>query len=142
MGKCDRNTPVGECWYRYFKIRNKECEKRKLIDADTLIIKVKELIKEYERRMPEYSANDMLTSGKYAAMKWGYKADGVEDVLKLIADAPIIKTEPIKHGQWIAIRNGNMKHWKEQCSVCGRITRGRYPYCRNCGARMDGDVNE
>lgn len=114
----------------------------KMIDADTLIIKVQELIKEYERRMPEYSANDMLTSGKDAAMKWGYKADGVEDVLKLIIDAPIIKTEPIKHGQWIAIRNGTMKHWKEQCSVCKGITRGRYPYCRSCGARMDGDVNE
>lgn len=114
----------------------------KLIDADTLIIKVQKLIKEYERRMPEYSANDMLTSGKDAAMKWGYKADGVEDALKLIIDAPIIKAEPIKHGQWIAIRNGKMKHWKEQCSVCGRMTRGRYPYCRSCGARMDGDVNE
>jgi len=25
--KCDRNTPVVECWYRYFMIRNKEREK-------------------------------------------------------------------------------------------------------------------
>ena len=72
----------------------------KLIDADTLIIKVQELIKEYERRMPECSANDMLTSGKDAAMKWGYKADGVEDALKLIIDAPIIKAETIKHGRY------------------------------------------
>lgn len=75
----------------------------KLIDADTLIIQVQELIKEYERRMPEYSVNDMLTSGKDAAMKWGYKADGVEDVLKLIIDAPIIKAESIKHGRWVCV---------------------------------------
>lgn len=28
--KCDRNTPVGECWYRYFKIINKEREKSEI----------------------------------------------------------------------------------------------------------------
>ena len=121
------------------KSTSKRTVKRmKLIDADTLIIKVQELIKEYERRMPEYSANDMLTSGKDAAMKWGYKADGVEDVLKLIIDAPIIKAEPIKRGRWLPHKITA----SSICSECRRVFADETPYCPNCGARMDGDVNE
>lgn len=121
----------------------------KLIDADTLLIKVQELIKEYERRVPKYSANDMLTSGKDAAMKWGYKADGVEDVLKLIIDAPIIKAETIKHGRWI---HSDDRNWLT-CPFCDAdvdVSVGILMYvdndevshinfCPNCGARMDGD---
>lgn len=104
------------------------------IDADALIIKVQELIKEYERRMPKYSANDMLTSGKDAAMKWGYKADGVEDALKLIIDAPIIKAEAIKHAWWLPHKiTASLK-----CSECRRVFADETPYCPNCGARMDG----
>jgi hypothetical protein len=64
--------------------------------------------------------------------------NSIQDLLAVKA----ADVQPVKHGRWIAIRNGKMKHWKEQCSVCKRITRGRYPYCRSCGARMDGDVNE
>lgn len=46
-----------------------------------------------------------------------------------------------KQGYWIDIPNGNMKRWKEKCSVCGEYTRGKYPYCRNCGSKMGGDAN-
>lgn len=49
-----------------------------------------------------------------------------------------IDTEPVKHGRWIAIANGNMKNWKQKCSCCGYITRGKGKYCKECGARMDG----
>lgn len=118
----------------------------RLIDADALIIKVRDLVEEYERRMPEYSANDMLTSGKDAAMKWGYKADGVEDALKLIIDAPIIKAETIKHGRWI-FKNGYLGN-TYYCSECEKaVYLNKYgepnltDFCPDCGARMDGGVN-
>lgn len=121
----------------------------KLIDADALIIKVRDLVEEYERRMPNWSMNDMLTSGRDAAAKWGYKADGVEDALKLIIDAPIIKAESIKHGRWI-VKNGNGEYgW---CSECGNRSWTQWdgvmpiplltPFCPYCSARMDGDENE
>lgn len=107
----------------------------RLIDADALIIKVRDLVEEYERRMPNWSMNDMLTSGRDAAAKWGYKADGVEDALKLIIDAPIIKAEPIKHGRWLPHKITA----SSKCSECRRVFADETPYCPNCGARMDGD---
>ena len=50
----------------------------RLIDADTAEKKLVELVELYEKRMPKWSPNDMLTSGRDIALKHGYKADGVE----------------------------------------------------------------
>lgn len=98
--------------------------------------------------MPYWSMNDMLTSGRDAAAKWGYKADGVEDVLKLIIDAPIIKAESIKHGKWI-FKNGYLGN-TYYCSECEKaVYLNKYgepnltDFCPDCGARMDGGgINE
>lgn len=109
----------------------------RLIDADALIIKVRDLVEKYEHRIPYWSMNDMLTSGRDAAAKWGYKADGVEDVLKLIIDAPIVKAETIKHGRWVLSEVRDSKTLC--CSICGLDsgTIYEYSYCPRCGAIMD-----
>ena len=66
----------------------------RLIDADTAEKKLVELVELYEKRMPKWSPNDMLTSGRDIALKHGYKADGVEKALETIKDMPTIDVEP------------------------------------------------
>lgn len=72
----------------------------RLIDAEIAEKKLAELVELYEKRMPKWSPNDMLTSGRDAALKWGYKADGVEKALETIKDMPTVEAEPVKHGRW------------------------------------------
>ncbi len=87
------------------------------------------------------------------AISDGMKAlDPVDDIVAL-ANAmewiPTADVEPVVHGEWLedehtypgaGLRNN-------LCSVCGKIAgswrtgleRGRkWPYCPNCGAKMDG----
>lgn len=58
-----------------------------------------------------------------------------------LADVPTVDAVEVVHGRW-------EYHWFDSyCSVCGwenradRVTRCRddYPYCPNCGAKMDGE---
>lgn len=53
-------------------------------------------------------------------------------VIKSVADAPTIEAEPVKHGRWKK-RGRNLG----ECSGCGEVVIVRYPYCPNCGAKMD-----
>ena len=46
-----------------------------------------------------------------------------------IDHAPTV--DPVKHGRWEDCSNGWM------CSLCKHDARKDYPYCPNCGARMD-----
>ena len=43
---------------------------------------------------------------------------------------------PVRHGRWDLDMSGA---W---CSVCGEYSEGEYPYCPNCGARMDKDGDD
>lgn len=59
-----------------------------------------------------------------------------EAVLSEIKEAPTADVVEVKHGRW---KNGHIG-WVT-CSLCkyeNDIT--RFPYCPNCGSRMDGDV--
>lgn len=65
---------------------------------------------------------------------------------------PAADVAPVVHGRWIPKNDGE---WAE-CSECGegyyvstdggmvvfRLFQKAYGYCPNCGARMDGGVNE
>lgn len=61
---------------------------------------------------------------------------------EIINDAPTIEAEPVKHGRWIK------KLTYVYCSCCQiswtksftESLRRTYKYCPNCGARMDGGV--
>lgn len=58
--------------------------------------------------------------------------------MDITSNAPTIDAEPVKHGHWIHMKNGNA-----ECSVCGRRVVGVYDddnadkFCRHCGARMN-----
>ena len=52
-----------------------------------------------------------------------------------IALAPTIDAEPIRHGRWIDCSNGWM------CSECEQDNTYDKPYCPNCGAKMDGEID-
>ena len=61
---------------------------------------------------------------------------------KLIDNAPTIDAVPVRHGRWETV-NTDKQAWTIQCSACKMIGfTGKFPYCPNCGARMDGDDNE
>lgn len=123
----------------------------RLIDGDALEKELEKTIADYEKRMPDWSSNDWLTSGKDAAYKWGRRADGVDDALEMVKYAPTIEAEPEKHGRWIFHREEIFEPNRSECyinrplpaecSVCGfaEMRASRFAFCPNCGARMDGD---
>lgn len=74
---------------------------------------------------------------------WGDRKDWClhgNEIEKLIADAPTVDAEPVRHGRWILHRLGD-EYFK--CSVCGYQQKAyalsiHFKYCTNCGAKMDG----
>lgn len=108
------------------------------------------IIEKYEKLIPNWSPNDMLSSGKDTAMKFGFKADGVEKALEIIKRLPAADVQPVKHGRWIP----SSRYKGIKCSECGYIVQDDNPrlpnleilmeyhkYCR-CGAKMDGGTND
>lgn len=69
-----------------------------------------------------------------------------EVLLSIIAEAPTVDAEPVRHGRWIR------KEWAEEsegllidnyeCSACKSWVRNETNYCPNCGARMGGKEEE
>lgn len=66
----------------------------------------------------------------------------------LLEELPAADVAPVVHGRWVS------PHWNNSnyccnCSECGEEamhkeyrwnSKGIYPICPNCGARMDGDA--
>lgn len=56
---------------------------------------------------------------------------------------PVLDYAPVRHGEWMDIGLGFMMMLT--CSNCGEqaiIAQDPYPYCPNCGAKMDGGKND
>ena len=117
----------------------------RLIDADTAEKKLAELVELYEKRMPKWSPNDMLTSGRDIALKHGYKADGVEKALETIKDMPTVEANPITNAQWELVRyDPDYLLYSARCTNCKKVHEsnenvGRLPFCPHCGAAMHGE---
>lgn len=88
---------------------------KRLIDAN-------ELLRIYKKWIPQ------LESPEDAGDK-----RGVETCIAVLKDAPTVDAAPVVHGRWKR-RGRNLG----ECSECGEIVMVRYPYCPNCGAKMDG----
>ena len=52
---------------------------------------------------------------------------------RTIKQLPTIDADPVRHGRWIKQENG-----LNLCSACGAIKVSHFPFCGNCGAKMDG----
>lgn len=65
------------------------------------------------------------------------------DVRRIIWDSPIVDAEPVRHGRWEHLGGDE---WC--CTICGEVihTEGTEKpedkYCRECGARMDGEAKK
>lgn len=71
------------------------------------------------------------------------------DVKFDIMESPAVDAEPVRHGRWVPV-DGKHPCDEWDCTACGeRRTflvemdaddmEECYPYCPNCGAKMDGD---
>lgn len=73
----------------------------------------------------------------------GY-ANGWNSAIKIIEEAPTVDVEPVKHGKWkeITTHNSCTYDYDCVCSECKISGHPLYNYCQNCGARMDGEIND
>lgn len=102
------------------------------IDADALI---EELRKKQQMHSPSMSkiANEAIDLGLSLAMR-------------TVRDAPTADVVEVKHSRWEYISGFDV------CNICGTSPaywepkpnnpEGYPPYCHNCGAKMDGGVND
>ena len=71
---------------------------------------------------------------------------GLDRAQRAILDAPAADVAPVVHGRWVSVPHKLAR----VCSVCNRdepykfadIDADVYDYCPNCGAKMDGELNE
>lgn len=64
----------------------------------------------------------------------------IHDMLREFYFAPTEDVEPVRHGAWKEILAG-MDH-EYECTRCKACVEQIYPYCPNCGAKMDGEEQE
>ena len=57
-----------------------------------------------------------------------------------IMDIPAADVAPVRHGRWIL--HDDEFGLTYECSACHIETMGDGNYCPNCGAKMDGELNE
>ena len=96
-------------------------------------------------------------------IKRGYAVDAVLDVYcdtpdidlscekfeAAILKIPVADVAPVRHGRWIEPSRLYYGAKQYECSLCYSDTfwkkhsiTVKYPYCPNCGCRMDGGDNE
>lgn len=73
----------------------------------------------------------------------------LEQARQAIKDCPSADVMPVRHGRWKPVekeqyRRDDGSYMLVECSICGTssLDTTNYPYCPNCGARMDGGNNE
>lgn len=65
-------------------------------------------------------------------------ADDAERTCDRIIDIPAADVAPVRHGRWVTTYRYGFPIW--ECSECGTQTgTANFPYCYDCGARMDDD---
>ena len=83
----------------------------------------------------------------YDAVERRYQmSSGIEhrcerDLLDLICSADTVDAVEVVHGRWV-LGNANHREYMK-CSMClkSQTPTGVFTYCPNCGAKMDGGIN-
>ena len=72
-----------------------------------------------------------------------------EDLDMLFCMLPAENVAPVRHGRWVEPPRLYYGAKQYECSLCYSDTfwnkhsiTEKYPHCPNCGAKMDGDMNE
>ena len=69
---------------------------------------------------------------------------GTADYIYMIEDMPAADVAPVVHGRWIS-KNDHGYEWVFVCSNCDYVDgypfNDRPNYCPNCGAKMDGGID-
>lgn len=116
----------------------------RLIDANELYERIAE--KEELARQRLVDTPSRLPNGSFNpyATRYATQLDERTTFKFMIADAPTIEAETIKHGRWIEQNNHDWEYSKEyRCSECGKhrlvtIPKGwNWNFCPYCGAKMD-----
>lgn len=90
---------------------------------------------------------DRVIAQAYEEM-FAYEAEQFEG---FITSFPVLTLDDIApHGRWIEAVESKLdthtgEHWEEvyyNCSLCDYASDWKSPYCPNCGAKMDLEVNE
>ena len=82
-----------------------------------------------------------------------YDADAITmSGVKILNQLPVAYVAPVRHGIWISLTDCSnagvycsvchKKVYKEDYAICNRKNKLRSDYCPNCGAKMDGELNE
>lgn len=82
----------------------------------------------------------------YHQRRFDYGCGEYRDVVDVytIYNAPIVEAEPVRHGRWVSVYEGE---WLK-CSECeshwasGLVDNCNMYYCPTCGARMDAKDGE
>lgn len=112
-----------------------------LIDKEALKEKLTALIAIYESRMPKWSPNDPHTSGKDAAVKWGAKADGVEEALRLLDSMPAIHEKSHAKAASIIAHYGTAHQLVKLCEECAELAQ-QAAKCYDKGIPYSDDMIE
>ena len=71
----------------------------------------------------------------------GYSREDAADCIRYMDAADVV---PVRHGHWIS-KNPRSYEWIFVCSNCGYVDgypfNDRHNYCPNCGAKMDGGID-
>ena len=86
-------------------------------------VEINDFIDKAKSRLPSYAPPDWF--------------DGYYDIINQLRDEPAADVQEVKHGKWI-----EQGIYSFKCSYCGEVEKYESPFCRWCGARMDGKENE
>lgn len=67
------------------------------------------------------------------------QAFSVALIYEAIKEAPACDVVEVVHGEWVKDTTFDLcgiDYYK--CSICSKEQQIKYPYCPNCGAKMDG----
>ena len=68
-----------------------------------------------------------------------FTVEAYDRAARIIDQMPTIEAEPVRHGRWLPCM---MLKYKYECGCCEEPSNYPPPYCPNCGAEMNGKVND